>query len=236
MSNTTPPVHDVRPIASYRPDPDIPDQSALPAAVDPLLQNGSFIDATPVKPSTDNDNTHQQQQEANGGGVEQKPPLEATPLRSRRKVPVNMAVAVSPDSSWLPPGWVVEDRVRVAGATAGTVDKYYTDPVSNRRFRSKKEVQYYLETGMLKPKKTKGTENPEIDSSSTGSAGSKRSQKANKKAKVVKRNFDYVNVPEKVEWSLTDANQDTWSPSIGGQKVAEFERQNWDFEMTHRHH
>ncbi|XP_050233545.1 flocculation protein FLO11-like [Mercurialis annua] len=236
VSNTAPPVHDVRPIASFRPDPDIPDQTALPAAVDPLLQNGSFIDATPVKPSTDNDNSHQQEA-ANGGSVEPPPPTAATPLRSRRKVPVYMAVALSSDSAnWLSPGWVVEDRVRTAGATAGTVDKYYADPVSNRRFRSKKEVQYYLETGMLKPKKTKATENPEIDSSSTGSAGSKKSQKTNKKAKVVKRNFDYVNVPEKVEWALTDAIQDKWTPSVGGQKVAESERQNWEFEMTHRQH
>lgn len=40
--------------------------------------------------------------------------------------------------------------------------QYYIDPASGRKFRSKKDVQYYLETGTLK-KKGKLTENSDAD-------------------------------------------------------------------------
>jgi hypothetical protein len=40
--------------------------------------------------------------------------------------------------------------------------QYYIEPVSGRRFRSKKDVQYYLETGTLK-KRGKATENVDAD-------------------------------------------------------------------------
>ena len=40
--------------------------------------------------------------------------------------------------------------------------QYYIDPASGRKFRSKKEVQYYLETGTLK-KRGKLTENSDAD-------------------------------------------------------------------------
>ncbi|KAJ7533701.1 hypothetical protein O6H91_13G060500 [Diphasiastrum complanatum] len=53
----------------------------------------------------------------------------------------------SPD--WLPDGWTTEIRIRELGNTAGTKDKYYVDPSNGRRFRSKKEVMEYLQTGNL---------------------------------------------------------------------------------------
>ncbi|KAG8488499.1 hypothetical protein CXB51_016410 [Gossypium anomalum] len=37
---------------------------------------------------------------------------------------------------------------------------YYVDPSSGRKFRSKKKVLYYLETGTPQPKRKKGTETP----------------------------------------------------------------------------
>jgi hypothetical protein len=40
--------------------------------------------------------------------------------------------------------------------------QYYIEPVSGRRFRSKKDVQYYLETGTLK-KRGKVAENVDAD-------------------------------------------------------------------------
>ncbi|EEF29524.1 methyl-CpG-binding domain-containing protein 5 [Ricinus communis] len=234
MSNSTHTGQATNPIC--RADPHSSDQPDL--AEDPLLRNGSFIDATTIKPNIDNNvsnnnnNNNYQQQEANVG-VEQS---EATPLKSRRKVPVTMAPAPSADSAnWLPPGWLVEDRVRASGATAGTVDKYYIEPVTGRRFRSKKEVQYFLETG-TKKKTKRGMENSEGDVNFTESPGSQKSKKASKNAKVQKRNFDYLNVPDRIEWALIDANQDAWTPFLGGQKVAEYDRQNWDFEMLHLHH
>ncbi|KAH7316183.1 hypothetical protein KP509_21G081800 [Ceratopteris richardii] len=56
----------------------------------------------------------------------------------------------SPD--WLPTGWTTELKTRMAGSTAGTTDKYYRDPSTGRRFRSKVEVMNFLQTGRRKPK------------------------------------------------------------------------------------
>ncbi|KAJ7521345.1 hypothetical protein O6H91_19G049000 [Diphasiastrum complanatum] len=50
---------------------------------------------------------------------------------------------------WLPDGWTAEIRTREMGNTAGTKDKYYVDPTTGRRFRSKNEVMEYVETGNL---------------------------------------------------------------------------------------
>ncbi|XP_011624097.1 uncharacterized protein LOC18436098 isoform X2 [Amborella trichopoda] len=65
----------------------------------------------------------------------------------------DLSAVSSPD--WLPAGWITEIKVRANGLTAGTKDKYFYDPVSKRKFRSKKEVFSFLETGKLgryKPK------------------------------------------------------------------------------------
>ncbi|KAJ6964276.1 hypothetical protein NC652_002532 [Populus alba x Populus x berolinensis] len=118
-----------------------------PKSDDPLLQNGSSID--PNKHSTADETLNRTNDKGN-----QQP---VTPVREKRRLSETDVV-----TSWLPPGWVVEDRVRTSGATAGTRDKYYIEPVSGRRFRSKKEVQYYLETGTLK-KRGKATENVDAD-------------------------------------------------------------------------
>ncbi|PPD69700.1 hypothetical protein GOBAR_DD33417 [Gossypium barbadense] len=62
--------------------------------------------------------------------------------------------------TWLPTGWLIKDRGRSSDARPGLVDKYYVDPSSGRKFRSKKKVLYYLETGTPQPKRKKGTETP----------------------------------------------------------------------------
>lgn len=54
-------------------------------------------------------------------------------------------VVESPD--WLPYGWTTEVKIRQRGNSAGTTDKYYYDPISKRRFRSRKEVFCFLTTG-----------------------------------------------------------------------------------------
>ncbi|MCO5551800.1 hypothetical protein L7F22_005302 [Adiantum nelumboides] len=54
---------------------------------------------------------------------------------------------ITQSPAWLPPGWITEVQTRRSGTTAGTRDKYYKDLVSGRRFRSKNEVIYYLQTG-----------------------------------------------------------------------------------------
>ncbi|KAK8536144.1 hypothetical protein V6N13_009522 [Hibiscus sabdariffa] len=72
---------------------------------------------------------------------------------------------------------LTKDRVRSSGATAGLVDKYYVDPSSGRKFRSRKEVLYYLETGTSQPKKKKGTETFGSEDVGTGNSGGNRKKK-----------------------------------------------------------
>ncbi|KAK2641043.1 hypothetical protein Ddye_022806 [Dipteronia dyeriana] len=62
------------------------------------------------------------------------------------------AVASMELPSWLPQGWQIETKVRTSGATAGVVDKFYFDTVLGNRFRSKKEVLYFIEFGIKREK------------------------------------------------------------------------------------
>ncbi|MCO5610932.1 hypothetical protein L7F22_065177 [Adiantum nelumboides] len=73
-----------------------------------------------------------------------------TDLRDRSLPPSGSNIAcryITESPAWLPPGWITEVQTRQSGTTAGTRDKYYKDLVSGRRFRSKNEVIYYLQTG-----------------------------------------------------------------------------------------
>ncbi|MCO5601147.1 hypothetical protein L7F22_055266 [Adiantum nelumboides] len=75
----------------------------------------------------------------------------ATSVKSQeltiRRFQYKVEVVESPD--WLPKGWITELKTRSTGGSAGSKDKYYFDPVSNRRCRSQKEVFSLLETGKL---------------------------------------------------------------------------------------
>ncbi|XP_047316721.1 methyl-CpG-binding domain-containing protein 5-like [Impatiens glandulifera] len=102
-------------------------------------------------------------------------------------------------------------------------DQYYIDPASNRRLRSKKEVQHYLETGMLK--RPAGTaENFYIKqtplSSSTKSQKGETSASSNTESSDG-WSFDKVNVPDEIRWSLTDATNDKWCAISGNEIVSE---------------
>ncbi|KAJ6851699.1 methyl-CpG-binding domain-containing protein 13 [Iris pallida] len=50
---------------------------------------------------------------------------------------------------WLPPGWIMEIRVRKSGGRPGGKYKYYYDPFTGSRFNSKAEVFRFLESGKL---------------------------------------------------------------------------------------
>ncbi|KAI5576136.1 hypothetical protein BDE02_09G024400 [Populus trichocarpa] len=183
----------------------------VPNQDDALRQNGSVIDpntrTTAVETLTRPNNKGNQQP--------------VTPVRAKRR-----SSETTIETSWLPPGWVVEDRIRTSGATAGTVDKYYIDPASGRKFRSKKDVQYYLETGTLK-KKGKLTENSDADTNSAGNLkGDKNKSGANTSFAL---NFDSFNVPDRTEWVLANAKEDTWIPFIDGKKVPLYDKEQWDF-------
>ncbi|KAF2291761.1 hypothetical protein GH714_035496 [Hevea brasiliensis] len=206
--------------------PKVPGQIPDVGSFRPEMNSGH----TTNKPNRD---SHQAAPQSSGSAnpveTETQTPTPTLP-KSRRKAPV----LSSESAIGLPPGWLVEDRVRTSGATAGMVDKYYIEPVSGRRFRSKKEVQHYLETGTLKKNK-RVTENSEDDVNHPEGSRS-RNKKATKNAKRPEMKFDYLNVPDRIEWVLEDANEDAWTPFIGGKKVTEYDKQNWEFEMLHLHH
>ncbi|XP_047319129.1 methyl-CpG-binding domain-containing protein 5-like [Impatiens glandulifera] len=110
-----------------------------PIQEDPLLKSGSFIEPT-----------FKDDHPARNGDVQSPNPLhEAEPSSAQSKRPFK-PVSAPERPDWLPEGWGFDFRIRNSGVSAGTYDRYYIDPVSNRRFRSKKEVEHYLETGMLK--------------------------------------------------------------------------------------
>lgn len=96
-----------------------------------------------------------------------------TPVNSQeltiRRFQYKIEVVESPD--WLPKGWITELKTRSTGGSAGSKDKYYFDPVSNRRCRSQKEVFSLLETGKLGRYKRKTKAQPakksEADTSPT---------------------------------------------------------------------
>ncbi|KAI8525843.1 hypothetical protein RHMOL_Rhmol13G0262300 [Rhododendron molle] len=143
--------------------------------------------------------------------------------------------------NWLPEGWRMECKVRTSGATAGSFDriglvmglwpeslvsritivlskfKYYIEPVSGRRFRSKVEVDYFLQTGNKPNKKAK----PDADANRQEKSGSK-------KKKSAPLNFDFNNPPEKVRWVLTDAVKDQWTPFVGDKIIPKSTRQEWN--------
>ncbi|KAK1382938.1 hypothetical protein POM88_020673 [Heracleum sosnowskyi] len=50
------------------------------------------------------------------------------------------------NESWLPSNWTVIRKTRTTGATTGVIDKYYVEPETHKRFRSKIAVQRYLES------------------------------------------------------------------------------------------
>ena len=45
----------------------------------------------------------------------------------------------------LPPGWTIKVTTRKSGASAGGTDRYFYEPVTNKRFRSIPEVRRYLQ-------------------------------------------------------------------------------------------
>ncbi|KAF8082702.1 hypothetical protein N665_0809s0005 [Sinapis alba] len=137
----------------------------------------------------------------------------------------------APLDNWLPDGWRVEDKVRTSGATAGVVDKYYYEPVTGRRFRSRTEVLYYLEHGTSKKGNKKADFNPDH---LEGQGRNKSSRKAKEQPPpppppppTRPLNFDFENPPEKLSWSMANSGDEAWSPFVGDDKVQDSMRRDW---------
>ncbi|KAK1299160.1 Methyl-CpG-binding domain-containing protein 5 [Acorus calamus] len=113
---------------------------------------------------------------------------------------------VHPD--WLPANWLVEERLRANGKTR---DKYYYEPQSTRKFRSRREVEDYLNN--VSPK------------SKTARTGAKSAPSSSSKKKSSSRDDD---CPTKVKWVLNDDSGFSWNPMICDQEVPEHKRQSWE--------
>ncbi|KAE8678913.1 Detected protein of confused Function [Hibiscus syriacus] len=196
-----------------------PSPTDLPS--DPLLKHGAFIDANGQSQSP---NLTKIRSGSIPNGAQPDTP-EPAPVNSSSSADPKAKRRVVAPESWLPPGWLIEDRVRSSGATAGLVDKYYVEPSSGRKFRSKKEVLYFLETGSTPYKRKKGSDASSSEGLSTGNSLGNKQNKPDKKPKPL--NFDFVNVPEKVDWLLTDACADYWTAVLGNEPVPESTRQDW---------
>ncbi|CAH2065183.1 unnamed protein product [Thlaspi arvense] len=169
-----------------------------------------------------------------------QPPSEntASPAESRSRK------RASPGNDWLPPGWRTEEKMRTSGTKAGLVDKFYYEPVTGHKFRSRNEVMYYLEHGVSK-KAAKKAENGDTQSERSESRGSyKRPTKSNKKANEQPQpqpqqppppkplEFDFMNVPEKVIWTGTNGSEEAWWPFIGDFKIQESVSHEWGRAFT----
>ncbi|KAJ8558435.1 hypothetical protein K7X08_005201 [Anisodus acutangulus] len=208
---------------------------------DPLLQSGTYIDAdttTSNKGVLDKPNVNASNlapAPVTAPAPEETPPEltmpasatteTVTPLRNpNRSVEVNVE-----RPSWLPESWKFETKVRASGATAGTVDRYYYEPVSGRKFRSKNEVLYFLETGGKRKKGTPGGDATLLLQPSETTPSSKKQKKSGSKAKkITSFYFDSANPPQSVCWVQTDSSADTWAPSCNGSMVPGSRKQEWD--------
>ncbi|RAL38266.1 unnamed protein product [Cuscuta campestris] len=172
---------------------------------DPLLQSDAYIevdtDAVPLR-------TQVAQPESEPGMTADTVTDQAADSSQRRARRKQVSEESVERPSWLPENWKMDVRVRNSGATAGTVDRYYIDPVSGKRFRSSKEVLHYLETGSKrKPSESPGA-NPKQQ---------KKSSSSTKETKPTPFYFDFENPPQNVSWVHTSTPGDNWAPhSIHG--------------------
>lgn len=150
----------------------------------------------------------EQMEKALGQAIE---PAFRTPDGRGGKSRRHTEIIQSPD--WLPTGWFTELKTRGGGSSAGTKDKYYYDPVTQRRFRSKIEVLSYLETGII------GRYKPKVKSE--GQVGRKR--KTSAAFYQYAASFDNSFRPTKVRWVLNDTDG-SWIPFVNEENTADFNR------------
>ncbi|KAK1265209.1 Methyl-CpG-binding domain-containing protein 5 [Acorus gramineus] len=160
---------------------------------------------------------------AEGGEGEQPRPLAMAIAETTEEgdsgVPTVRSSVPTPGAhpDWLPANWLVEEHQRASGKRR---DKYYYDPQSNRKFRSKREVEDYLNN--VSPQ----TKMARTDAKSTPSSSSPAPKK-----RFSSRDDDR---PTKIHWILNDDSGFSWKPIIGEQPVPEHKRQSWEsaFELA----
>lgn len=122
------------------------------------------------------------------------------------------AITVIESPDWLPKGWITELRTRETGASAGTTDKYFFDPVSENRFRSKIDVFKFLETGNIRRLSSKRKKEDPDDKTSAEKKSSVKKESSNKAGVNVSKR------PTKVRWVL-NSSEGSWIPFIGEEEM-----------------
>ncbi|CDY59223.1 BnaCnng34510D [Brassica napus] len=193
---------------------------------DPLLSTGSFISSpTPAADGALGSSATQPPVQGGSEAIGMSDQVNPSPANSESKSRKRSAPL---DNSWLPPGWRVEDKVRASGATAGSVDKYYLEPITGRKFRSRTEVLYYLEHGTTPKKGSKKAKNTGSSSDHLeGKGRNKSSRKAKEPPALPPLKFDFENAPEKVSWCMGNAGEEAWTPFVGDGKVQDSVRRDW---------
>ncbi|PHT28321.1 hypothetical protein CQW23_32093 [Capsicum baccatum] len=103
--------------------------------------------------------------------------------------------------------------------------KYYYEPVSGKRFRSKPDVLHFLETGGRCKRITGGDATP---SETPNSKKQKKSSSMKEEKKTTSSYSDSLNQPQNVCWVLTDSSAETLTPFIHGNMIPEGQKQEWD--------
>ncbi|KAG5581534.1 hypothetical protein H5410_052161 [Solanum commersonii] len=109
---------------------------------DPLLPLGRYIDVElDVRVETTTPNNSDVPNEGKVFDVTR------SKLQIKRKITPMCQVNLD-RLKWLPNNWTFKTKVRTGGASAGQKDRYYFEPVSGSKFRSKPQVDDFLKTGL----------------------------------------------------------------------------------------
>nr|GLL31013.1 methyl-CpG-binding domain-containing protein 7-like [Ipomoea trifida] len=130
----------------------------------------------------------------------------------------------------LPDGWIVEEVPRKFG---NSKDKYYYEPGTGRKFRSRAEVERHLtelsEHISLSEALEELNENRPLSKMfklhhpTTNSASQKRK---------TSREDSVLRPPSKVNWVLASPKGDEWNPFIGDTLVSDSVKQEWSNRFT----
>ncbi|KAK4709605.1 hypothetical protein R3W88_030530 [Solanum pinnatisectum] len=129
----------------------------------------------------------------------------------------------------LPDGWVIEEVPRTDGSM---VDKYYYEPGTGQKFRSRIAAQRYLaqmrENVPLSATLEELKENKPLSKMFKLYHHAKKSLPC--KRNIVTENSDkssFLSPPAKVNWVLSSPKGDAWNPFIAGTPIADSVKQQW---------
>lgn len=127
----------------------------------------------------------------------------------------------------LPDGWVIEEVPRRDGSL---VDKYYYEPETGLKFRSRIAVQKYL--AEMRENVPLSTTLEELKENKPLSKMFKLYQRAKQSLPrhTVPENSDkssFLSPPAKVNWVLSSSRGDAWNPFVAGTPIPDSVKQQW---------